>query len=487
MAAAGCCGLFSAGGATSPLQIPAIPTLVGLPFDIRAFGISPGLSDALATTIGSRPRTTRSLLPADRRRAAMLWLRRAAGHTLPSVLVGSTSMLSSLSAPVRRVRRGFDRFASLVPGLKPGRAYLNWARANIEMLRGTSRVRARPLKLTFDPTNVCQLRCPLCPTGLQIHDRAPAHAEIEPFAKLMEEVGDYVFFIDFFNWGEPLLNKNLEELLRLAHDKRISTLVSSNLSLKLSDERITSFVESGVSELMVSLDGASQETYESYRRRGEFDLVVDNMRRIVETKRALGRSNPTVTWRYLVFRFNEHELDEASRLAEDIGVDRIVFAPAYLDEGRFPVSDELKQEMSDWAPKDEAWIRYEGAPTDESASAKPRKRCDWHYVSAAVNPDGSVAPCCTLYEKQDDFGHTGSGASEQGFMETYNNENFVAIRERFAGKRDEPTGLVCETCPTPDIMDYARQVNRDVALLFGVQLVNSMLRLVGLGRRTNGR
>jgi MoaA/NifB/PqqE/SkfB family radical SAM enzyme len=391
--------------------------------------------------------------------------------------------LPSFSAQAQRVHRGYQRFASLAEGLKPARAYVNWARANYERLRGTSRVQARPLKLTFDPTNVCQLRCPLCPTGLSIQDRPPAHAEREHFEQLMNEVGDYVFFIDFFNWGEPLLNKHVEELLLLAHEKRISTTVSSNLSLELSDERIAKFIESGVSELLVSLDGASQESYATYRRRGKFDLVVENMRRIVEMKRTLGRSNPTVIWRYLVFRFNEQEQDAARRLAEDIGVDRMIFAPAYLDEGRFPVPDELREEMANWAPEDDAMNRYGDGEADSNGPAKPRKRCDWHYISAAVNPDGSIAPCCTLYEKQDDFGIIGTGSDEQGFMATFNNENFVAIRDRFAGRRDEPTGLVCETCPTPDIMDYARMVNRDIAVLTVSQMIKGALRLVGMGGR----
>jgi len=82
----------------------------------------------------------------------------------------------------------------------------------------------------------------------------------------MDEVGDYVFFLDLFNWGEPLLDPNLEELVRIASARRIVTNVSSNLSLPLSDERIESLVKSGLCQLVVSLDGTSQETYQNYRR-----------------------------------------------------------------------------------------------------------------------------------------------------------------------------------------------------------------------------
>ena len=171
------------------------------------------------------------------------------------------------------------------PPLKGLRAYANWMLANYEIWAGVSRIRARPLKLTVDPTNVCQLRCPLCPTGLQVQDRATGHSQNEMFQRLIEEVGDYVFFIDFFNWGEPLLNTHVEEFIQLAHKKRIISHISTNLSLPLSDERINRIVMSGLNEIIISLDGASSDTYATYRRRGDFELVYENMRRIIEAKR----------------------------------------------------------------------------------------------------------------------------------------------------------------------------------------------------------
>ena len=58
------------------------------------------------------------------------------------------------------------------------------------------------------------------------------------FRRLMEQVGDYVFFVDFYNWGEPLLNPHLEDFIRIARDYKISSFVSTNLSLRLSDARI---------------------------------------------------------------------------------------------------------------------------------------------------------------------------------------------------------------------------------------------------------
>jgi len=53
-------------------------------------------------------------------------------------------------------------------------------------------------------------------------------------------------------------------------------------------------VENGLDRLVVSLDGASPEVYEHYRKRGDFGLVCQNMRRIQRIKRRLQRSTPLV-------------------------------------------------------------------------------------------------------------------------------------------------------------------------------------------------
>ena len=198
---------------------------------------------------------------------------------------------------------------------KGWRAYANATRSYYEYVVGASSIKARPLKLIFDPTNVCQLSCPLCPTGIGLLDRGKGHAEVEMFRRLMEQVGDYVFFVDFYNWGEPLLNPHLEDFIRIARDYKISSFVSTNLSLRLSDARIERLLTSGVSEIGVSLDGASDATNGIYRRGGKFELVLENMRRLVEARRRLGQDHPLISWLYVVFSFNEHEVEKARRMS----------------------------------------------------------------------------------------------------------------------------------------------------------------------------
>ena len=310
-----------------------------------------------------------------------------------------------------RLGARYKEIALMSPRLKHPKAYFNWLRANWELLLGTSDVKARPLKITFDPTNVCQLRCPLCPTGLEVQDCEQGHARLPMFEKLLGELGDHLFFVDFFNWGEPLLNTHIEDFVCLAASRKIITRISTNLSLPLTDERIERIVASGLNEIVVSLDGASNATYGLYRRRGNFDLVFGNLRRLIEAKRRLGLKRPLVTWQFLVFGFNEHEIPRAEAMAVDIGVEKLIFLPAFLDEGRYPMPESDKSLVATWKPKNPLY-QIENASGND---ATPRSRCGWHYMSAAVNWDGTVASCCTTFSKQDDFGTIGP-SGESSFM-----------------------------------------------------------------------
>ena len=76
-----------------------------------------------------------------------------------------------------------------------------------------------------------------------------------------------------------------------------------------------------------------------------------NLRRLIEAKRRLGLKRPLVTWQFLVFGFNEHEIPRAEAMAVDIGVEKLIFLPAFLDEGRYPMPESDKSLVATWKPK----------------------------------------------------------------------------------------------------------------------------------------
>jgi MoaA/NifB/PqqE/SkfB family radical SAM enzyme len=344
--------------------------------------------------------------------------------------------------------------ARMRPRLRHPRAYWNWAVANWEWRTKATRITARPLKLTIDPTNACHLRCPLCPTGRRELDRPPGHLSPALFQRLLEETAGTLFFIDFFNWGEPLLNPHTEELIAMAAAKGIVCAMSTNLSLPLTDARIHRLITSGLHEIIVSLDGATAETYTQYRKGGDFDLVCANVRKIVAEKRRLGVTSPLITWQFLVFHHNEHEQQLAREMAQEMGVDRIAFRSPMLDIDSPDLPPPDRDSLLAWAPDDQTFrVKYK-RPT----------ACSWHYMSAAINWDGSVAPCCGVHSKQDDFG----ALTEAPYMDVVNNPVYQSARAA------SPTGRACDDCPVPGIKDYHRHLNRQIAIQTAATVWNSI-------------
>jgi len=357
-------------------------------------------------------------------------------------------------------------FNSLIPGLKPLRAYINWLRANYDMFRQQEEVKAKPLKLTIEPTNMCHLKCPLCPTGLGIAERDFCELDIDLLKRLIDELGDYIFFVDLFNWGEPLFSKNLEEFLRILNKKHISTTISTNLSVKISEERIKKIISSGLNHIIVSLDGASKDSYNEYRRGGNFDLVIENMKRFVAIRDKINSNTPYITWQFLIFRFNEHEINKAQRMAKEIGVDRIWFQRACLDEGDFKISEKDRIIIRKWIPSDPSLTFYDPKDAEVHYTEPLRalnkvrlKRCDWHYISSAINSDGNISPCCGLYKKSDDMGYLDS-SRENSYMKEINNDNYKRLRNAFAGRCALPEDITCSQCINGSLMAYATGINR---------------------------
>lgn len=281
-----------------------------------------------------------------------------------------------------------------------------------------------PVQAYIEPTLFCNLRCPACPTGLQLGLRPSATIKWDLFKSAIDELGDYVFSLYMYNWGEPLLHRQTPEMVKYAKSKDMSIVMSTNLSLKLSDEYIDRLVQSGLDKLIVSLDGTTPEVYDKYRLRGEFQLVRDNMLRIQAAKKRYGVQTPKVVWQFLVFKHNEHQIAQALSEFEEWGADEIVIEGSIMpapphDEGYEP-STIPKYNLYDPAHPS----RLEVQKHDRSG-----RPCSWLYGIFVLNPNGKVSPCCASAGEATDFGDY---SPQNGFFDVWNNSTFKRARALFS-------------------------------------------------------
>ena len=73
-------------------------------------------------------------------------------------------------------------------------------------------------------------------------------------------------------------------MIHYAKERGIDIKISTNLSMKMGDDQIEALVKAGLGKIYISCNGASSETYLKYHVGGDFDLVMDNMKRLVQRK-----------------------------------------------------------------------------------------------------------------------------------------------------------------------------------------------------------
>ncbi len=256
---------------------------------------------------------------------------------------------------VQQVSTALSRFPEgetwhQTPKLLKLRRYLNAKRALQAMEEGKAEITTLPTYLTIDPFSACNLRCPLCPTGNGTNTLRKGTLQLDVFKHIIDEIGTYLYNIDLFNWGEPLLNKDIYDMISYAHERHILTSISSNFHF-FDEAAAERMISSGLDYLILSIDGATPKTYKKYRVRGKFKRVVENVRILTETRKRLGKKTPYIFWQFLVFRHNEHEIEAARELALELGVDEFKTEHAYL-----PVATRAEGEA--WIPRNPEHTRY---------------------------------------------------------------------------------------------------------------------------------
>jgi MoaA/NifB/PqqE/SkfB family radical SAM enzyme len=332
-------------------------------------------------------------------------------------------------------------FAALLKHAGP-RKTANVLLVESERIRGRTRLQGMPYYYFVDPCNVCNLRCPLCPTGNGMFDRSKGMLKFKDYQVILDKIAPYAVEVSLHNWGEPLLNKEIFEIINATSERGIATNMSSNLSIEKPNlaERI---VESGLEYLIVSLDGVTQDVYEQYRVRGNIDLVFHNLRAIVEAKKRLKSKTPTIEWQFLVFKHNEHQMAAAQALATEIGVDRFRFrSPGFpLADYKLVGKPEQAAAESKWMPTNPAYwelhpgvLRKEGYLWDEP--------CYYLYRSLTVNPGGGVAACCIVYKERQDFGNL----LHEDLATIWNNQQYQRSRALFGKHPADRAGTICDGC-----------------------------------------
>lgn len=261
-----------------------------------------------------------------------------------------------------------------------------------ERLHKSVQLKSNPLHFYIDPSFFCNLQCPHCHgTSMRRAGFRVPQLNEAVLDRILDEFGETLVQVYFANWGEPLLNKNFAALVRKMKKYDIWVHTSSNLSLKIPDARLDDIIQSGLDFIIVSIDGITQDVYERYRKNGDLDLVLFNLRRLLKRKQELNSPTPVVEWQMLEFPWNRHQVEAARELATRTGVDRFRCVPGDIHEstalstsqrtdvGPVPMNADRHRKVIQVMREKQANCEYFG--------------CDHLYRHLCIYSDGGTYPC----------------------------------------------------------------------------------------------
>jgi radical SAM protein with 4Fe4S-binding SPASM domain len=248
----------------------------------------------------------------------------------------------------------------------------------------SSYVLGRPVHITIEPANICNLQCSVCETGAGQLKRAKGQITLAQFKNIISQVQAHTNTLLFYFMGEPFLNKEAYDMIAYARSKNIFVTTCTNGEI-IDASRL---VETGLNEISFQIGGLTQKTHQAYRVGSDLEQVSKNISAVIAEKRKRRATAPRIILGFIVMKHNEHELFSLDRFGRDLGVDEVqVISPCVR------TVDQARQ----FLPADKKYWLYDEQKLSAGVLSPlftGKKDCRWIYFSTTILWSGEVVPCC---------------------------------------------------------------------------------------------
>lgn len=310
----------------------------------------------------------------------------------------------------------------------------NLIKVGIDMMLRSKHAYGLPPTIQIEPTNVCNINCPLCPTGTGLMKRPKGFMSFKTFQKILDELGDVLIAAFLYGWGEPFLNKEMPRMIKACTARNICTLTNTNGHCLQTLDDALRVVDSGLNAMIIALDGSTQQIYQAYRKSGDVEKVKRCAALIEEAKAKRGSQFPHTVLRVVVTKDNQEDLPNIEKLARDLGIN--IFSHKTLGmetyTGAFKEYEPTKKSVRRF--------EYEGS----SRCHKPSFQCFYPFRQPTIFWDGTVVGC----EYDYDLGMPWGKIGEKDFTEMWNSPQALELRHCI---RKGPKATFCRLhCPYQD-------------------------------------
>jgi MoaA/NifB/PqqE/SkfB family radical SAM enzyme/predicted SAM-dependent methyltransferase len=269
-----------------------------------------------------------------------------------------------------------------------------------------------PKIFAIETTLACNLRCPECAIGGDMVRRKKQLMRFDQYRIIADKIRAYAKYVYLHIWGEPMLNPDILEMVRYT-TPFARTNISTN-GMNMTRELAEQLILSGVSDVIVSIDGVTQEVYERYRVGGDVTRALNALKLLAHYNRHHS-SKVNITPQFIVFKHNQHQIETFQEICGSLKLTPF-FKPPYIRTGssRFQPADDPKYVRA----------HYPTIPALRAAMVN----CTSPREVFNVQVDGSVVVCCHDYEGITRLGNLFA----QDTLEIWNNSRFQQFREAVA-------------------------------------------------------
>jgi radical SAM protein with 4Fe4S-binding SPASM domain len=288
-----------------------------------------------------------------------------------------------------------------------------------------------PYTVSIEPTCLCNLKCPECPTGLGITRRENTNLDLALYQNIIDEIKTTTLYLMLYFQGEPFMNRDIFGMIKYASERKIFTVISSNGQF-LDNEMSGRIIQAGLDRLIISVDGTDQKTFEKYRVGGDLSRILEGTKYLNTLKKERNEKRPEIIFQFLVFRHNETQVDFFKKFGRSSGADRTWIKSAQV------INPDKSLET---IPRNTLYSRYR--PDDKGVikiKASLRNKCNRLWRTCVITTDGNIIPCCfdkNAKYKMGDLKNT-------GFREIWYNQRYMEFRKMILNNRSQTD--ICNNC-----------------------------------------
>ena len=286
---------------------------------------------------------------------------------------------------VEFARRGFDpRFL--------------WYRLRFNNVARLNHVGRFPPHMDIELADECNLRCVMCTQGIEDGVKGATTMDTAFAKRMIDQGADHGLRSIKLNWrGESGLHRDLPEIIAYAKSRGILDVQMNTNGIPYSPERIEKVITAGLDRVIISMDGATKETYERIRVRAKYETLIQNVKDFRRIRDRLGRRRPFIRIQMVRMKDNAHEVEQFIEMWKP-----------WVDDIR--ISDVSNRGQGDVSVGDQV--------------AVGRAACPQPWQRMIVSREGKVMPCCSDWNMQWVIGD----ANQQNLGEIWRGRKMTALR-----------------------------------------------------------